>query len=53
MPLAKVLADAKILDSLQEKGYVVTYGDASVLASVTASDRAKWGKVIKTANISI
>lgn len=51
--LAKVLADAKILDSLQEKGYVVTYGDASVLASVTASDRAKWGKVIKTANISI
>ncbi|WP_428853120.1 Bug family tripartite tricarboxylate transporter substrate binding protein [Imbroritus primus] len=51
--LEKVLADAAVIDSLQQKGYVVTYGDARRLATVTASDRAKWGTVIKTANVSL
>ncbi|HVL07834.1 MAG TPA: tripartite tricarboxylate transporter substrate binding protein, partial [Burkholderiaceae bacterium] len=51
--LEKVLADAAVLDNLQQKGYVVTYGDARRLAAVTASDRAKWGTVIKTANVSL
>jgi tripartite-type tricarboxylate transporter receptor subunit TctC len=51
--LAKVLAEATVLDSLEQKGYVVTYGDASMLATVTASDRAKWGKVIQAANITV
>lgn len=49
----KVLTDAALIESLQQKGYVVSYGDSQKLASVVASDRSKWGGVIKTANISL
>lgn len=51
--LEKVLADAAMVDNLQQKGYVVTPGDSRKLATVTASDRAKWGAVIKTANVTL
>ncbi|MEO6322824.1 MAG: tripartite tricarboxylate transporter substrate binding protein [Polaromonas sp.] len=51
--LGKVLADTALIESLQQKGYVVSHGDSRKLASVTASDRSKWGSVIKTANISL
>ncbi|MEO7400010.1 MAG: tripartite tricarboxylate transporter substrate binding protein [Polaromonas sp.] len=51
--LEKVLTDTALIENLQQKGYVVTPGDSQKLASVTASDRSKWGSVIKTANISL
>ena len=51
--LEKVLTNTALIESLQQKGYVVSHGDSQKLASLTASDRSKWGGVIKTANISI
>ena len=49
----KVLADAALIDNLEQKGYVVTPGDSGALANIVASDRAKWGAVIKAANVTI
>lgn len=51
--LEKVLTGTALIDNLQQKGYVVSFGDGQKLASVVASDRSKWGGVIKTANISL
>ena len=51
--LEKVLTNTALIESLQQKGYVVSHGDSQKLASLTASDRNKWGGVIKTANISL
>ncbi len=48
-----VLADASLVDNLEQKGYVVTPGDGAALARLVASDRAKWGAVIKAANVTI
>ena len=49
----KVLADASLVENLEQKGYVVTPGDSAALAKIVASDRAKWGGVIKAANVTI
>ena len=49
----KVLSGAALVQSLEEKGYVVTPGDSRELAAIVLSDRAKWGAVIKAANITI
>ncbi|MEO6030728.1 MAG: tripartite tricarboxylate transporter substrate-binding protein, partial [Burkholderiaceae bacterium] len=51
--LEKVLADTALIEGLEQKGYVVTYGDRKKLAAVTASDWAKWGAVVKAANVTI
>lgn len=49
----KVLTGAALIETLQQQGYIVTPGDGQKLASVTATASAKWGTVIKTANITI
>lgn len=49
----KVLTDPALVEKLQQQGYIVTPGNGQKLASVTASDRSKWGGVLKTANISV
>ncbi|MEP6557754.1 MAG: tripartite tricarboxylate transporter substrate binding protein [Burkholderiales bacterium] len=49
----QVLTDAAVVDSLEQKGYVVTPSDSAALADLVASDRAKWGAVIKAANVTI
>ena len=51
--LERVLADKTLIETLEQKGYVVSYGDRKKLATVTASDRAKWGAVVKAANVTI
>ena len=48
-----LLNDAGLVDNLEQKGYVVTPGDSAALARLVASDRAKWGTVIKAANVTI
>ncbi|QHI97703.1 hypothetical protein GT347_06665 [Xylophilus rhododendri] len=49
----EVLQEPATIDSLVQKGFVVTPGDAARLASVATQDYARWGKVIKAANVSI
>ncbi|MBF5003224.1 Bug family tripartite tricarboxylate transporter substrate binding protein [Diaphorobacter caeni] len=49
----KALAEAALTEGLLQKGFVVHFDNAQRLAAVTASDRAKWGSVIKTANITL
>ena len=49
----KVLGDAALKDSLEQKGYIVAYGDGRKLAALTASERTKWGDVIKAANVKL
>ena len=49
----KSLTDKALAENLLQKGFVVGFSDARQLAAVTASDRAKWGNVIKTANITL
>ncbi len=49
----KVLADPAVVENLEQKGYVVTPSDSAGLARLVASDRAKWGAVIQSANVTI
>ncbi len=49
----KSLADKTLADGLLQKGFVVSFDNATQLAAITTSDRAKWGDVIKTANITL
>lgn len=50
---AKALAEPAMVASLVQKGFLVVPGDAARLAQLTASDRARWGAVIKSANVTI
>ncbi|QIL78656.1 tripartite tricarboxylate transporter substrate binding protein [Diaphorobacter sp. HDW4A] len=49
----KSLAEAALTEGLLQKGFVVHFDNAQRLAAVTASDRAKWGAVLKAANITL
>lgn len=51
--VAKALGDPAMVASLVQKGFLVVPGDAARLAQLTASDRTKWGAVIKAANVTI
>ncbi|QNN56351.1 tripartite tricarboxylate transporter substrate binding protein [Diaphorobacter ruginosibacter] len=49
----KSLNDKALADNLLQKGFVVSFDHAERLAALTASDRAKWGGVIRSANITL
>jgi len=48
-----VLKDRELEKSLQQQGFVLSYGDARRLAEITAQDVDKWGRVVKTAGIVV
>ena len=51
--MVKVLADAELGALLVQQGYVVAYGPAGRLTEVTTAEVAKWGAVVKAANIKV
>ena len=51
--MVKVLADPELGALLVQQGYVVAYGPAARLNEVTGAEIAKWGAVVKAANIKI
>jgi tripartite-type tricarboxylate transporter receptor subunit TctC len=51
--LAKVMAEPALVQSLTDKGLIATHGDAARLKALTATERAKWGKVIQDAKITL
>ena len=51
--VAKALRDPLLGANLVQKGFVVSYANATRLAQLTTAERAKWGAVIKAANVSI
>ena len=51
--VAEILKDPATVESLVQKGYIVTPGDGARLAPLVASDKARWDKVIKTAGVTL
>jgi tripartite-type tricarboxylate transporter receptor subunit TctC len=51
--VTKVLAEPELVALLAQQGYVVTPGSARRLAEVTTAEIAKWGGVVKAANIKV
>ena len=51
--LQKSMAEPVLAENLLQKGFVISFDNSQRLAALTASDRAKWGAVIKTANVSL
>ena len=51
--VARTLAEPAMIASLVQKGFIVFPGDGARLGQLTATERAKWGAVIKAANVTI
>lgn len=51
--LVKVMAEPALVQNLTDKGLIATHGDAARLKALTATERAKWGKVIQDAKITL
>ena len=51
--VAEILKDPATVESLVQKGYIVTPGDGAKLAPLVAQDHARWDKVIRAAGVSL